>query len=126
MATVEAPLANAMTVNHSHSFMDLVLDTPQPILKVVISFRTPKVEDGEVCVVFSKEEVENSAMLFKYSIVLKFLRQRPSLDAIIAFIRSRWGLNKQLVVSLMLKPRNVFIRMSNEKYFIEALTQGGD
>lgn len=72
---------------------------------------------------FSKVEIENSALPFRFLIVLKFLRERPSLDAISAFIRSRWGLNKQSVVSSMSKPRNVFIRMTNEEDFIKALTR---
>lgn len=123
MASAEAPRAISATTSTCRSFAYMILDTPQPILEVVVPFRAPKIVDGEVCVMFSKKEIENSALPFRYSIVLKFLRQRPSLDAIRVFIRSRWGLNKQPAVSSMLKPRNVFIRMANEGDFIKALTR---
>ncbi|XP_042979889.1 uncharacterized protein LOC122310071 [Carya illinoinensis] len=55
--------------------------------------------------------------------VVKFLRQRPSLDSIRAFIRSRWGLSSLPVVSAMQRPRNIFIRMSNELDFLKALSR---
>lgn len=55
-----------------------------------------------------------SASPFAFSLVLKFLRQRPSLDVIRSVIRSRWGLESQLVVSAMPKPRSVFLQFSNE------------
>lgn len=81
------------------SFADIVLDPRQPIPKVAVPFWPHKTIDGEVCVVFSKEEMDQSALPFQFSLVLKFLHQRPSLDSIRLFIRTRWGLLKQLVVS---------------------------
>lgn len=55
-----------------------------------------------------------SAAPFRYSLVLKFLRQRPTLDAIRLFIRNRWGLVGTMVVSSMSKNRNVFVRLTSE------------
>jgi len=49
---------------------------------------------------------------------MKFLKQRPSLDRIRAFINGRWGLVSQPVVSAMRKARNVFVRFALEADFI--------
>ncbi|KAF5449716.1 hypothetical protein F2P56_030133 [Juglans regia] len=73
--------------------------------------------DGEVYFMFSKEEIVKSAEPFRLSLVLKFLRQRPSLDAIRLFIKNRWGLSGIAVVSAMRKPYNVFVRLTSEKDF---------
>jgi hypothetical protein len=55
----------------------------------VVPFRSPQVVDGEVCVQFSKDEIERSAAPFWFAMVMKFLKQRPSLDRICAFINGR-------------------------------------
>ncbi|XP_040994284.1 uncharacterized protein LOC121240822 [Juglans microcarpa x Juglans regia] len=52
------------------------------ILDVNIPLRQPKHVEGEVFVQFTKEELDRSAVPFRFSLVLKFLRQRPSLDRI--------------------------------------------
>lgn len=70
----QGPTGQRAMVPRGHSFMDLILVTPQPLPKVVVSFRAPKVVDGEVCALFPKEEIVNSAMPFRFSIFLKFLR----------------------------------------------------
>jgi hypothetical protein len=79
--------------------------------------------DGEVCVQFSKDKIERSAAPFRFAMVMKFLKQRPSLDRIRAFINGRWGLVSQLVVSTMRKPRNVFVQFSLEADFIKAMSR---
>lgn len=78
---------------------------------------------GEVCVLFSKDEIVQSTFPFRFSLVLKFLRQHPSLDAVRAFIQSRWGLQTLPMVSLMLRPRNVFIRLTSEEDFVKAFAR---
>lgn len=88
--------------------------------EIAVPFRQPKIIDGEVCFMFSIEEVERTAEPFRFSMVLKFSRQRPSLDAVRAFICSRWGLP---VVSAMKRPRHVFVRMSSEGDFNKALSR---
>ncbi|KAF5459762.1 hypothetical protein F2P56_019682, partial [Juglans regia] len=82
----------------------------------------PKCVEGEFFVQFTKEELDRSAVPFRFSMVLEFLRQRPSLDRIRGFIHSRWGLTKQPVVSAMRKARNVFVRFSDEDDFLKSLS----
>lgn len=69
---------------------------------------------------FSKDEVDRSAIPFQYSLVLKFLLQRPSLDSIRSFICARWGMSKQPIVSSMNKPRNIFVCLTLEDDFVKA------
>ncbi|XP_035539652.1 uncharacterized protein LOC109020983 [Juglans regia] len=104
-------------------FVDLVSVVPQPLPDMFVAFRLPKSKDGEIFFQFSKEEVQRSAEPFRYSIVLKFLRNRPSLDAIRAFIHKRWNLDGVPVVSNMRHPRNVFIRMVSEEDCNKALSR---
>ncbi|XP_035549697.1 uncharacterized protein LOC118349401 [Juglans regia] len=105
------------------SFADLVSAVPQPIPEMVLAPRIPKVLDGEVYFQFTKEEIARSAEPFRYSVVLKFLKNRPSLDTVRAFIHNRWGLTATPVVSAMRRPRNVFVRMSNDVDFTKALSR---
>jgi len=107
----------------TQSFAELVSVPPQPIPEVVVPFRSPQVVDGEVCVQFSRDKIERSAALFRFAMVMKFLKKRPSLDRIRAFIIGRWGLVSQPVVSMMRKPRNVFVRFSLEADFIKAMSR---
>ncbi|XP_042980144.1 uncharacterized protein LOC122310314 [Carya illinoinensis] len=86
---------SATTPVRLRSFAELVQDSPQPLPEVLVPFRAPKSVDGE----------------------------RPSLDSIRSFIRARWGLTKQPIVSSMLRPHNVFIRLSTEEDFVKALTR---
>ncbi|XP_042974579.1 uncharacterized protein LOC122306211 [Carya illinoinensis] len=105
------------------SFADLVSAVPQPLPEMEVAFRPPKIVDGEIIFHFSAEEIERTATPFQYSMVIKFLRPRPSLDDIRVFIRSRWGLSSMPVVSSMQQPRHVFVRMSNEEDFNKALSR---
>ncbi|XP_035551728.1 uncharacterized protein LOC118349893 [Juglans regia] len=52
---------------------------------MVLAPRIPKVLDGEVYFQFTKEEIARSAEPFRYSVVLKFLKNRPSLDAVVSY-----------------------------------------
>ncbi|XP_042964017.1 uncharacterized protein LOC122298309 [Carya illinoinensis] len=107
----------------ARSFADLVSAVPQPLSEMEVSFRQPKTIDGELVFTFSVDEIEKLAQPFRYSIVLKFLKQRPSLDAVRSFIRNRWGLSSMPVVSAMQRPRHVFVRMANEMDFNKALSR---
>ncbi|XP_042944787.1 uncharacterized protein LOC122278668 [Carya illinoinensis] len=121
MAVAEGILVTAPA--RPRSFAELVQASPQPLPEVLVPFWAPKSVDGEVCVLFNKDEIDKSAAPFRFSIVLKFLHQRSSLDSIRAFIRARWGLTKQPIVPSMLRPRNVFIQLSTEEDFVKALTR---
>ncbi|KAF5468656.1 hypothetical protein F2P56_012795 [Juglans regia] len=105
------------------SIAELVSKSPQGIPEVSAPFRKPKMLDGEVYVQFSKEEVEKSAEPFRFAIVLKCIRQRPSLDRIRVFIHERWGLSVQPMVSAMRRPRNVFVRFSIEEDFLKPFSR---
>lgn len=96
---------------------------PQLLPEMEVPFLPLKLIDGELCFTFSAEEIEKIAQPFRFSMVLKFLRQRPPLDTVRAFIRSRWGLSNMPVVSAMQHLRNVFIRMSSESDFNKALSR---
>lgn len=93
------------SVSYGRSFIDMVAQSPQPLPEVMIPLHTPKMVDGDLCMVFSKEEIALSAQPFKFSMVMKFLQRRPYLDIIKSFIRNCWGLANQHVVSSMRKPR---------------------
>lgn len=82
-------------------FVDLLSVVAQPLPEIEVPFYPPKFIDGEVCLTFSIEEIERIAQPFRFSMVLKFLQQRPSLDAMRAFIRSQWGLSHMPMVSTM-------------------------
>lgn len=103
------------------TFADLLSQMPQAIPEVPVPFWQPKIVDGEVYFQFTKEELEKSTKPFRFAMVLKFLRQRPSLDRIHGFIHSRWGVMHQHVVSAMWKAQHVFIRFFHEDDFLKAL-----
>lgn len=105
------------------SFADPVASVPQPILEIVMPHRFSKVLDGKVYFQFSREGITKSAEPFRYSVVLKFLKQWPSLDAVGSFIHKSWGLSSTLVISSIRRPRNVFTRMMNEADFTKALSR---
>jgi hypothetical protein len=109
MAAAEGSKGPPTMAGRTRSFAELVSVQPQPIPEVVVSFRPPQVVDGEVCVQFSRDKIERSAAPFRFAMVMKFLKQRPSLVRIRAFINGRWGLVSQPVVSAMRKSRNVFV-----------------
>lgn len=88
-----------------------------------VPFRQPKTIDGELFFTFSVEELEKNAEPFHYSMVLKLLRQQPSLDSIRAFIHCHWGLSSMPIVSTMRKPRHVFIQLSNESDFNKSFSR---
>ncbi|KAF5467857.1 hypothetical protein F2P56_012069 [Juglans regia] len=122
MAAVEPPLGSSAS-GRPHSFAELVSHTPTQLPEVVVPIRAPKLIDGLTCVIFTREEIEKLAQCFCFSLVMKFLLQRPFLDEIRAFIRNRWGLDKQPIVSSMRRARNMFLRFSNEGDFFKAFSR---
>ncbi|KAG2411217.1 hypothetical protein I3760_Q020500 [Carya illinoinensis] len=79
MAASDGPPPMAAPIR---SFADLVSTVPQPLPVMEVPFRQPKIIDGELVFTFSAKEIDKLAQPFRFSIVLKFLRQRPSLDAV--------------------------------------------
>ncbi|KAF5458875.1 hypothetical protein F2P56_022870, partial [Juglans regia] len=122
MRTAKGQASSSALPAH-RSFADMVANAPQPIPVVEIPLRPPKVLDGEIYISFSKDEITKLAEPFIFSLVLKFLRNRPSLDDIRSCIRRRWGLVDQPVVSSMAAPRSVFVRFANEGDFKMAISR---
>lgn len=74
--------------------------------------------------VFSKVEVQLLSKPFCFSIVLKFLCRRPSLDHIQGFINNRWGLKAIPIIGQLSNPCNVLVRMAKEEDFIFVMAKG--
>lgn len=124
MATAEGPSRSSVQANRQRTFADMVAQSPQPIPVVEVPPCPPKIIDAKFYMLFTKEEIDRSTTPFKFSMVMKFIRQRPSLDAIHSFIRNRWGLEiKQPVISAMRRPRNIYVRFSNEPVFFKVLSR---
>lgn len=114
MVAVDDRKGSSVPMGHQRTFSDTVTQSPQPLPVIEVPLCAPKVIDGECCLLFSKEKTKRSTAPFKFSLVMKFLRQRPSLDGIRSFIRHRWGLNVQSVVFTMQRPFNLFIFPMNQ------------
>lgn len=71
---------------------------------------------------FPEKKLSILVASFRFSMVMKFLGQRPSLDRIHIFISGRWGLFAQPVILAMRKPRNVFFWFSFEEDFFKAMS----
>lgn len=82
MATAGHAQGGPSVPNGGQTFADLVGLKRHPLSEVKIPLCAPKTVDDAACVVFTKEEIALSAQPFRYSLVLKFLNQRPSLDNI--------------------------------------------
>lgn len=104
-------------------YVGLVSTMLKPVPNLSVLLHALKTIDGELYFQFSKEEISCLEESFKFSIVLKFLKQRPSLDAIRAFIRSWWGLEGTPMVFAMRCPCNVFIHISSKANFFKALSR---
>lgn len=123
MATAGPPQGNPAPPVRPGTFVDLLSQTSLPLLEVDIPSRPSKTIDGELCVMFSPDEIQNFTRPFVFSLMTKFLQQRPSLDVIRSFVRNRWGLVSQPVVSSLRKLRNVFLRFLKEDDFLKAFSR---
>ncbi|XP_041028006.1 uncharacterized protein LOC121267981 [Juglans microcarpa x Juglans regia] len=121
--TALTPPGGPVLATKARSFADLVMAIPQPLPEVNLPMRPLKIIEGQVCFMFFKEEMALLAAPFRYSLVLKFLRQRPILNAIRTFIRVRWGLMGNVVVSSRSKNRNMFVRLTSEDDFNKAFSR---
>ncbi|KAG6707861.1 hypothetical protein I3842_06G053400 [Carya illinoinensis] len=105
-------------------FADLVENRPQSLPEMDLPIREPRFTEGEMFFFFSKAEIRQSAEPFRFSVVLKFLRRRPYLDHVRAFIKNRGGLCVMPVVGQLNSPRAVLIRLSNEEDFVSVMARG--
>lgn len=117
MMTVGIPDGNSGT-SRGRSFVDLVVERPQVLLEVDIPLKEPRFCEGEMFFLFSKAEIKQSVEPFRYAVVLKFLRRRPSLDHLCGFIKNKWELKAMPVVGQLRNPRNILVRITNEEDFV--------
>lgn len=82
MDAAEGPSGSSVLARRLQTFAYMVAQSPQPLPMVDVPLRPAKVIASEHCVLFSKEEIDQFAVPFKFSMVLKFLQQRPTLDVI--------------------------------------------
>lgn len=73
MAAAKVPLGPSVSVGRTRTFADMVAQSPQPLPVVDVPLRHAKVNEGEHCVIFCKEEIDRFVVPFKFSMVLKFL-----------------------------------------------------
>lgn len=95
----------------------------QPVPRIDLPIRDPKFNDGEMFFMFSKAEISKSAEPFRFSVVIKFLRKRPSLDYIRGFIKSCWNLHVMPVVGQLSNPPNVLVRLTEENDFTSVMAR---
>lgn len=117
-------VGGASKVGSGRGFVDAMMDWPQVLPMVEIPFREPKFSDGEMFFPFSRTKIKQSAKSFRFSIVLKFLSRRPSLDHVRGFIKTCWGLRVLSIVGQLKNPRNILVWLSNEENFIAVMTRG--
>ncbi|XP_042972861.1 uncharacterized protein LOC122304669 [Carya illinoinensis] len=115
---------HAAGVGFRRGFANVVANRPQPLPSMDISVREPRFVDGEMFFTFSSAEVAKSTEPFRFAVVLKFQRRRPSLDQIRVFIKSRWGLKEMPVVGQLRNTRNILVRLINEGDFVSIMARG--
>lgn len=92
--------------NFALCYVDIVVNRPQPLPEMEIPLREPNISaEGEMFFLFSKTEILKFAEPFRYAVVVKFLRRRPSLDHVRGFIKNHWGLRAMPVVGQLRNPR---------------------
>lgn len=80
--------------------------------------------DGEPGFVFTKVEMAKAADDFKFALVLKFMRTRPSIDVIRNAVKKTWGLMEVLVISFM-DDHHVLLQMCNDLDFVHGWAREG-
>lgn len=73
--------------------------------------------DDELDFVFTEAEMSKAVEEFRFMLVLKFLRTRPSIDAVRLAIVKAWGLLAILTVSFM-DDYHVLDQMASERDFV--------
>lgn len=86
--------------------------------------RYPVDVDGQPGFIFSEAEMTKAAEDFRYALVLKFLRSRPSIDVIWLAVVKTWVLLEIPTISLM-DAHHVFIKLNSERDFVHAWAREG-
>ncbi|KAL6012688.1 hypothetical protein ACLOJK_003177 [Asimina triloba] len=93
-----------------------------PSFKIPLQF--PVDIHGKLGFVFSKTEMTKVAEEYKFAIVMKFLRVRPSIDVIRLKVVKKWGLIEIPIISFM-DDFHVLIQMKNERDFMHGWAREG-
>ncbi|KAL6012411.1 hypothetical protein ACLOJK_002898 [Asimina triloba] len=80
--------------------------------------------NGELGFIFSEPEMAKAAEDYKFVIVLKFMRARPSIDNIRLNVVKKWGLLEVPTISFM-DDYHVLIQMKNERDFVHGWAREG-
>ncbi|KAF5450314.1 hypothetical protein F2P56_030677 [Juglans regia] len=86
--------------------------------------RYPVDVDGEPGLVFTEPEMSTAAEDFRFAIVLKFVRMRPTIDDVRLAIIKSWGLLEIPTVSVM-DDYHVLVKMQTERDFMHAWARKG-
>ncbi|KAG6706837.1 hypothetical protein I3842_06G001400 [Carya illinoinensis] len=78
---------------------------------VSIHMRPPTQIRGEPTIIFSEKEMIMAEKNHQHTLILKFLRGRPSLDAIKLHVLKRWGLTNIPTIGIM-DPRHIMEKIS--------------
>ncbi|XP_042959294.1 uncharacterized protein LOC122294521 [Carya illinoinensis] len=96
--------------------------TEHPTFKIPMRF--PVDIDGEMGFVFSELEMTKAADEFRYALVMKFMKSRPSIDKIRLTVVKTWGLTEVPTISFM-DEFHVLIHMKNERDFVHGWAREG-
>lgn len=89
-----------------------------------ISMRFPVDINGEMGFIFSESEMVKAAEEFRYALVMKFMRFRPSIDKIRLNVVKTWGLQEISTISFM-DDYHVLIHMKSERDFVHGWAHEG-
>ncbi|KAL5995846.1 hypothetical protein ACLOJK_025917 [Asimina triloba] len=89
-----------------------------------ISLRFPVDINDELGFVFMETEMTKAAEEYKFAIVTKFFRVRPSIDVIRLNVVKKWGLVEILTISFM-DDYHVLLQMKNERDFVHGWAREG-
>ncbi|TXG59223.1 hypothetical protein EZV62_013796 [Acer yangbiense] len=86
--------------------------------------RYPVDINGELGFIFSEMEMVKAEEDFRFALVMKFMRFRPSIDRIRLSVVKTWGLTEIPTISFM-DDYHVLIHMKNERDFVHGWTREG-
>ncbi|KAK3219917.1 hypothetical protein Dsin_013887 [Dipteronia sinensis] len=89
-----------------------------------IPMRFPVDINGELGFIFSETEMVKAEEDFRFALVMKFMRYRPSIDKIRLSVVKTWGLTEIPTISFM-DDYHVLIHMKNERDFVHGWTREG-
>lgn len=92
--------------------------------KFQLPLRKPKPINGDLGFVFSDVEMDRVAEDLKFTLILKFLSSRPSIDVLQCQIIKTWGFSEVPMISFM-DDFHVLLHLANEKDYLHAWAREG-